>query len=250
MQRFYKISITTFFFVLLASFLVSCDKENNSETKSCYCSDHVDSLYRSDAQMLLFKEIYENPEHEDRDNPYFDELKVQEFLKAIQAVYDLDFPEREEVFEENVIHVFPLYGLHSISIRTDTSSQEVKNLISGEPTGNTELDNIISKYKFNEVKTSYFYPDFNWITIIADEPLNLFPVIDELAVFPFFSNVEFGGGSVGDGNNITVERFEDNIILDFSIGWGDCPAGCIHRKHWQFSVDKNCNAVFLNSWSN
>jgi hypothetical protein len=31
----------------------------------------------------------------------------------------------------------------------------------------------------------------------------------------------------GDGNDISVEIDGEDVILTFSFGWGDCPAGCI-----------------------
>ena len=36
----------------------------------------------------------------------------------------------------------------------------------------------------------------------------------------------------GDGDNIEVS--ESGYI--FSVGWGDCPSGCIHRHYWVFTV--------------
>ena len=242
-----KLLLSITLFLILTTF--ACNKNDSPHSGECNCTSPVDTLYLSDAYQLIFKEIYTDPEHEDRDNPYFDEQKVAEILNAIQAVYNLDIPERDEVFDEHQIHAFPFMGLHSISLKTDTTAPEVQKLIAGEPTGNQELDNIIAKYKFNEVRTSLYYPEFNWITIISEESLNLFPVINELKAFPFFVYVEFGGGAIGDGNNITLERFENYMKLDFSIGWGDCPSGCIYRKHWIFSVDQKCNAAFLNSFT-
>ncbi len=243
----------SFKYLLIGIFLIpisSCKKSDDLQPSNCYYSDEVDALYREDAQRLLFYEIYSDSLHEDRDKPFFDEYKIDLILNAFQAVYDLDIPARDSVVEKYNIHVFPWLGMRSISLQTDTASEAVKKLIQGETTGNDQLDDLISKYHFSEVTTSLYYPDFNWITITAEQPLNLIPFIQELESFPFFYKAGFGGGAVGDGNTIELTR-EGNILkLDYSIGWGDCPAGCIYRKHWVFAVDDECHASFLQTYEN
>lgn len=51
----------------------------------------------------------------------------------------------------------------------------------------------------------------------------------------------------GDGNYIGLERNGDVATITFSIGRGDCPAGCTYRKFWEFKVlgDK---AYFIKSF--
>lgn len=234
----------------LLSVSSACEKKSNVKDGpgTCEHSKEIEKSYLEDARQLLFREIYrDSSAHPDFTNPRFDPAKLDEILNAIQAVYDLRVPQRDSVFLKHKIHTFPRLGLQSISIKVDTSSIEVQKLVNKQPTGNALLDSIVTAFKFNEVQTSYSYPDFNWLTIISDEQLNLFPIIKELRTLPFFHIVEFGGGAVGDGNDITMERSQGVIKLDFSIGWGDCPAGCIYRKHWVFEVDKNCNASFIKS---
>lgn len=54
---------------------------------------------------------------------------------------------------------------------------------------------------------------------------------------------------LGDGNQITIDRTGDGFRLRYSIGWGDCPAGCIHHRWWLFEVDEMGRARFLQSGS-
>jgi hypothetical protein len=35
---------------------------------------------------------------------------------------------------------------------------------------------------------------------------------------------------------ITLSRDGDSATITFSIGRGDCPAGCIYHKYWEFRV--------------
>lgn len=47
------------------------------------------------------------------------------------------------------------------------------------------------------------------------------------------------GGLVGDGNSLEVlsdPRYTgfDGVVIKFTVGFGDCPAGCIYSHHWIF----------------
>ena len=53
----------------------------------------------------------------------------------------------------------------------------------------------------------------------------------------------FGSGPVPI--HLRLQVTADRILLDFSIGWGDCPAGCIYRRHWVFGVDNNCSVSLI-----
>ena len=39
---------------------------------------------------------------------------------------------------------------------------------------------------------------------------------------------------IGGGNTIRL----DGSVYTFTLGWGDCPSGCIHRRSWEFQVDR------------
>jgi hypothetical protein len=63
------------------------------------------------------------------------------------------------------------------------------------------------------------------------------PIYSE--VFGDFELVPFGGTLVGDGPTVRVipvdglDGFE-GARVEFSVGWGDCEAGCIARHYWVF----------------
>ena len=48
---------------------------------------------------------------------------------------------------------------------------------------------------------------------------------------------------IGDGDDITAAP----PTYDLSHGWGDCPAGCIFREGWTFSVE-NDQVTLLGHW--
>lgn len=230
-------------------FLFSCKKENQFQSLQLNCgyTDFIDTNFREGAKFLLITEIIENgSSHPNYNNPYIDNNDVNTVLSALQKIYDLHTLESDTVFNYYHISVFRTNSLHSISIEVDPDAIEVKRLIHNEPTMNVTLDNLISTYQFNDVDTSIFYPNISkFITLNSDLQLNLIPIINTLKTFSFFGSVQYNGYGVGDGNKIIMKRNESNIEFDFSYGYGDCPAGCIYRRHWVFKVDKNCNASFV-----
>ena len=48
----------------------------------------------------------------------------------------------------------------------------------------------------------------------------------------------------GDGNDIRASR-ADLILLDYSVGYGDCPAGCIGRRFYHFAVHEDGTVDYL-----
>ena len=42
---------------------------------------------------------------------------------------------------------------------------------------------------------------------------------------------------MGDGDRITLSKELVGWKLEFSKGWGDCPAGCINRDRFFFRFD-------------
>lgn len=236
-----------FFFLILFIFL-SCNKESSSPD-ICYVSQEIRTLYQEDVYRLLFREIYFDSLHPHRSTPIFNENETQKLLQAIQSIYDQDMPERDTVLAIYNIHTFPDLGMRSISLNVNPEAEEITRMINGEPTGNESLDNLLTTFSFTEITPSLFYPEFNWITIVSDSCWNLFPIIEELSSFEFIELAELGGGAVGDGNDLLLYRTGTSLQFDFSIGWGDCPSGCINRRHWIFNVTSNCEPSFINSFT-
>jgi hypothetical protein len=50
---------------------------------------------------------------------------------------------------------------------------------------------------------------------------------------------------VGDGPDIRASVHGEGWRLDYSVGFGDCPAGCIYRHTWSFAVSGDGVVTFL-----
>ena len=65
-----------------------------------------------------------------------------------------------------------------------------------------------------------------------------------LATDPLFANLQADNPDlIGQCCFYTVRQTADGWAVTVEIGWGDCPAGCIDKHRWTFTVDKAAGAV-------
>ncbi len=70
--------------------------------------------------------------------------------------------------------------------------------------------------------------------LTADEAVALV-----LALDPWFTGLRPRDlGSIGQAAWYEVRPAGTGYIVTVSIGWGDCPAGCIERRTWVYSVSE------------
>ena len=153
--------------VFLIAFL-SCEQENTNPSVSNPIVVELDTFivnnYIEDAKSLYFHEIITDIYHPNYNNPIIDTAEVTKVLKIIQAVYNLNSPERDTIFDIHEIHGHFCYSFQSISLNVKTELPEIQNLSNNIiPTGDSGLDHLLSTYKFDSVKTSYSYPSFSMV---------------------------------------------------------------------------------------
>jgi len=193
--------------------------------------------YYADAKQLYFDEIIKNDNHPNFNNPELDEKEIDKIFKIIQAVYNSNSLERDTVFDIYRIHGFYCYSFNSIFLNVNAELPSIKNLSQGIiPTGDEMLDNVLAAYSFDSVRVYYTYPRFPWLTVFTKKEYNMIPVAKEFNELESVLLADFDKGCMGDGNTITLIRDEDSATITFSIGRGDCPAGCIYRRYWEFKV--------------
>ena len=200
--------------------------------------------YYEDAKLLYVKEIFQDSSHFNRNNPVLDTSEITKVLKVIQTVYNLNTPESNSIFNDKKIHSRICINLDHLWLKVQKTAPEINNLIKGiVPTGNQNLDKLLVKYEFKSVR-SFSITDY--IIIYLKREYNLIPVAAEFLKIPSIISNEWDSCG-GDGNDITITRSENSARIIFSIGDGDCPAGCIYHKYWEFQVANN-KATFLRSY--
>lgn len=239
-----KIFLLIFFALLLSG----CEEDKIIGGDDIKLDSYIIENYSDDAKQLYFHEIFQDSAHSNYSKPILEENEINKVLKIIQAVYNSDYPERDTVFDIYQIHGYYCYRFNSISLRVDTGLVEIKNLANGIfPTGESNLDNLLNSYGFDSVRTSYSYPRFPWLTIYTNDEFNMIPIEKEFMDIESIQIAEFNKGCIGDGNSIELTRFDNSATITFSIGRGDCLAGCIYHKYWEFKVS-NGKAEFIKTY--
>ncbi len=215
--------------------LLACN-ENLSDFELVEIDPVIQEAYFDDAVELYLREIHADKNHFNYNNPELDENELNEILSVFQMVYKLNLPECDTVFSYFNIHALKCIGTKSIVMQVNAEAPEIIKLVNSDfPTGNKQLDYLIETYQFDSVRTSYNYPNFSWLSVNTGNVYNLLPLMHEFEKIPSILIAENNGGCF-DGNNIILERNRDDITIDFSVGSGDCPSGCIYRKHWIFEI--------------
>jgi hypothetical protein len=244
-------------FISIASFacsksLIPDDPKHDSiSLDSVVLDTFIKNNYSRDAKLLYCLEIVHDSTHFNRNNPVIDTSEVSEILKIIQAVYDLNTEESRIVFDTYKIHSRICLAFNNIYLKVQTDQPAIVNL-SKEiiPTGNQQLDAILGTYGFDSVRTFNGYPGFPWLTIYSKNEYNLLPIVSMFRKIPSILLTDWEEGScIGDGSTISLTRFKDSAKIIFGIGNGDCPAGCIYHKYWEFEV-KESKATFIRTFEN
>ncbi len=108
------------------------------------------------------------------------------------------------------------------------------------------MDTLILKYKLDLIRIFHLLGG-DIALLESTEPLNLLALS---RLFEKIPGVRYATpeGWGGDGDDIEAITETTSIQLIFSVGWGDCPSGCIHRHFWQYRVNSNGKVQFLRSY--
>lgn len=234
-----------YFFVVFISF--SCKKKDNNSLneKNCDVSSYIRDNYTYDAKFLIYNDIFRDSSvHPNYNLPYFDSLEVEKRLQAIQAVYDLHSPQSDSIFNLYKIHMYSFYSLNKIHIYADSGSIEIRNLTKKLPTGDLTFDSIMNLFQFQSIDTGFRHPNLYFVSTNIETPLslNMIPILNKINQLPFIlsaTNNVFGG----TGSIIQYYKENNEDILKFSYGFGDCPSGCTDYYVWEFKI-KDCTATF------
>ena len=216
----------------------------NTFAQNCGIDTWIKDNYLNDAKILALREIYANPSIDYADSIDIPIALTNKYLDALSTIYLLDNGVTDTIFSVYDIHSFPNIPYMEIAMIGDTNYSWIKDFLADSViSGNSQFDSIMVKYNFK--LQSYINLSIGAsIRITTPQYLNLYPLVDSLNNIQGLDNVEAMESWAGDGDNIELSISNDTTYIDFSIGWGDCPSGCINRKYWNFSI-YDCNVTYL-----
>lgn len=224
----------------------ACFVFSQNVNSSCYASDSIRNLYKTDAARFVLRDYYEfgSPHMY---SVLIPEDDIEESLDRLIALYNVvGIPAKDTVIDFLNIHTWNDIDVHSFNLSVDTTASYIHNLQDGIiPCGNPTIDSLMDLYEFSICHYSTWsgLTSFHSMKLCTEKYLNverLIVAFDTISgVFSVSTN-----GSVCTGSDIEVQNNNNYSIFKFTYGWGDCPAGCIYFRHWYFRVYDDCSVIF------
>jgi hypothetical protein len=204
-------------------------------------------IYRADAARLALREVRESKPLQDA-SPEIPADKAENYYRALVHIYNSASAWGDTVTKIIPIHTFPDIELKQMIVSFEDGLKWTQPWRDGDRfTGNPAVDSLLTRFDLH-LRNYYDWPWAHAVVLEASRFLNL------RAVSKKFSSIEGvryaePNGWMGDGNNIQAE-WPDPLLLQltYSIGYGDCPAGCINRRFWDFEVYINGTVNFLRAY--
>ncbi len=199
--------------------------------------DSVKARYREDAAQLTLR----LEEADGSDAILLPEATVTSIYNALLRVYlARHLSARDQIVG---IHTFPRRSTHEILVAVEGTAAWIRPWQQGQRlTGNPTVDNLLEQFKLD---VAYRYSNnFEFAFLRSEKPLNTLALSRRFAGIP---GVRFAepNGFAGDGDDIEITPRPNAWELTYSVGSGDCPAGCINRTYWTFWVDGAGNVTYL-----
>lgn len=146
-----------------------------------------------------------------------------------------DLPARDTVADLHDVHAFPRPVLREMLVSVEADADWIEAWDRGERlTGYAAVDALVERWQLEPVRF-YRWSVGRAAVLRSSRPLNVAALgsrFEEIRGVRHADPNHVGG----DGHDIEAELAADGWRLDYSVGWGDCPAGCIHRHHWVFRI--------------
>jgi hypothetical protein len=215
-----------------------------SFAQDCQVQQRIVDDYTEDAKLLALREIYSDRSHYYADSITIPSDLINNYIDILSVVYDMNNDVTDTLFNLYQIHAFPDIPYMEIGMMADTSYDWINNYLNDSlVSGNSKFDSLMLKYDF-KLQSYHHLNTTTFIQITTSDYLNLYPIVDSLEMIQGLSSVSAITSWAGDGNDIEILYRNDTAYVDFSIGWGDCPSGCINRRYWKFAVIE-CEGVYL-----
>ena len=125
---------------------------------SCSASNSIKALYSKDADRLALRKFYAQ-NLVDTNNIFISQIHSDTVLRALIAVFNATaLPARNAVILQYNIHTFLNPNMNTLYVAADSNLLWMQQLKAGNfPTGNMQVDNLISTYSLNKQNYNKFF---------------------------------------------------------------------------------------------
>lgn len=226
--------------LVLLLFSTSCKKEKSPTPYSCESElNSLPPLYLQAVKSHLLN--IENGNSPEKNSIELNKHNIDSLYKIFSAINNLRIPETDSVF--NLYKIYTLSSIDEltfISIVVDDTIKAARDTI---------LLDLIDKYNLTYHNTQRFFPGFSleFSTCPLKNPRALQREIESTTNYSCYVNL---GGFTVRTKKIIISKNNTSMstTVTYSIGYGDCLAGCIYKRFWEFEVDKNFVATFIKAY--
>lgn len=161
----------------------------------------------------------------DQEGIHLDSALAWSYQFALDRAYEVEDSMR-------YVHVFPPYVNGQIILSTNADWASAWDS-GGVWTGDPFIDSLGLEFDLYDVEV------YSWAYILKfNSAFQAWRLGD---IYETHTEVIYAepNGYIGDGDDIVGFQKNDSTYFGFSIGWGDCLAGCIHRYYWMIRASEN-----------
>lgn len=208
--------------------------------------DSLKKAYIEDAGILTLHIVQEVGSEVNDQVELPNELLTALYNALIYVYNATDLAARDSVVDMYDIHVTHTWAIRSLIVAIDSTKAWTQAWRKGERfTGQQQIDWLMVKYGL-ELEKYYEFPWGHTVTLASSRPINMAALAKRFAAIKGVTYAEPNGG-IGDGPGITAQAGTDHWLLTYSLGWGDCPSGCIDRHYWYFEVSTSGEVTYTGS---
>ncbi len=209
--------------------------------------DSIKAWLKEDASRLALRDVHSDLQSKPTLITLPQELVDFYYHGLVHTYNAVTLAARDSVFNIYKIHSFRRPEQRSILVVVDSTKNWVNNWRHGQRlTGNLQIDSLVNKYDLQLI--NYYAMQLIHAAVLeSSAPINIFALGKK---FQTIDGVLFAeeNRTVGDGDDINALIESDYLKIEFSKGWNDCPAGCIYRHYWAFTVMFNGTVSFSRSF--
>lgn len=203
-------------------------------------SDSIKILIKIDAATLALRDVIKDSELKYQLLEIPPDL-IELYYRGLIYIYNtMKYPPYNKL---NGIHVFRNPPVFSIAVLFDTSYAWTKAWKRGERlTGNPQIDALMENYNLQ-----LSYCCYDAASIFSFNPINTYALSNKFLGIPGV-RISEPNFYMGDGADIKAEIKDIYLLYVFTVGWGDCPSGCLSRHFWEISVEYDGSVTLLREY--
>lgn len=229
MNKIYILSI-----VLIISFITSIELFSQEKSELYFDNSFLQAkeIY---LERVLSDSLHPNFNNPDLDINAINKIKdqmnlVDEFLSSNDSFRHLFYIKPLVLTREKHIYINATSGYFDISKNKKGKYTKLPK----------ELTAFMNNYDFESIELVKDNLIGNYYKIETKKEYNLSVLARELRKLDFIEWVDYSiGARMGYDKEYDLKQVGNNIICTISIGWGDCPSGCIYGRYWEFILSND-----------